>query len=135
MFLGVGDESLAASIEHAVDEFWLLVIDEFEQLDRQVVGGDEQGLGARRCLVPVGGTPPLTAILSGFDQASGSERAEVLANRTGRDLECLGELVGGCLAVALQRSEYASLSGRRGNVGWGHQAMVQRRASFARNNL
>jgi hypothetical protein len=81
------------------------------------------------------GRPRVPWTCRALDQVGGAERAEVLTHGAGGDPERFGQLVGGGLAVALQRREHASLGGRRCGVGAGHVTSVHISGSFARKNL
>jgi hypothetical protein len=137
--LRVVDEPSAAPVEDPIDELGMFVVDEFEEFDRQVVGADEQWLGAFGGVVAIGRPSGVTVLASGLDQARGSQGAEVLANGAGRDLEGARQLVRCRLAVAFQRGEHPALRGcrrrRRCSIGDGHVVSVVRFDTFARCNL
>jgi hypothetical protein len=78
--LCVVDESPTSPVEDAVDELGLLVVDQFQELDRQVVGGDEQRLGPLRGVVAVGRPSGLARLATCFDQLGGSKQCEVLTD-------------------------------------------------------
>ena len=132
---GVVDESLAAPVEDPVDEIGMFVLDEFEEFDREVVGGDEQRLGALGGVVAVGGPPGLPALLAGFDQ---SRRPQ--APRCWRTaLDETSSVAASSSAVAspgasAPRARAAGLADGC-SVGGDHAAIVAPFGTFARKNL
>jgi hypothetical protein len=132
---GIVDESLPTSVEDPVDEIRVFVVDEFQQLDRQVVGGDEQRLGPNGGPVTVGRSARRASLVARLDQPCSTQYDEVLSDGAGGDLERCCEFVGRRLTMALQRFEDAPLGRRRRSIGGGHVEIVARSTTFARNNL
>ena len=130
------DEEFPAPVEHALHQFWVFGVDQLEQLDREVVGGDEQGLGEFGGVVAVGGPAGLPPLAPGRDQTGGSKCAEVLAHGAGGDLQRVGEFVGSCLPPAFQHLQHPALRGRRRAVDsggrGGHVARVTPKSEVVR---
>ena len=98
------DAALASALEQALDELGVVVRRVAEQFVGEVaVGAGEQGVGRGGQVVAVLRSTGALADLAVGDEAVGRERHQVLADATRRQLELVGQVVGGELAALLQR--------------------------------
>ena len=75
-------------------------------------------------MVPIGRASGMSAVLARRDEAGGPERTQMLSHGAGRDVECGGEFVSGCIATSLQGDENSALRGRRHDFGAGHGPII-----------
>jgi hypothetical protein len=102
---------MAAAFENPSHEFGVLFFDVFEEFERKrAVGGDKQRFSEVGSVVSIGRSAGISTLLPGDDEPGGPERAEVLPNGAGGDIESDGKFFGGRFTTSFQGDENSALS-------------------------